>query len=98
MVVEGNCYFLIYIQSRHLPGGTEENEETIVQASLFLGRDLNLGLHEYEAGIITLRSPFVKKSWSDTSAPIYVCRILLVTYTIGEMFRKCNYFEKKCKT
>jgi hypothetical protein len=42
----------VKILSRHSPGETEENHN---QDSWSLGRDLNSGPPEYEAGVLTIR-------------------------------------------
>jgi hypothetical protein len=43
------------VLSWRLPGGTEENHKKLSQISWSLGRDLNLGPPEYEAGVLTTR-------------------------------------------
>jgi hypothetical protein len=35
-----------------MPGGTEENHKKLIHNSQSLGRDLNLGPPEYEAGVV----------------------------------------------
>jgi hypothetical protein len=39
----------------HLPGGTEENYGNLNQDYRSLGRDLNPGPPEYQAGVLTIR-------------------------------------------
>jgi hypothetical protein len=43
------------VLSRHLPGGTEENDENLSQNCRSPGRDLSPGPPEYEAGVLTTR-------------------------------------------
>jgi hypothetical protein len=44
---------LFKVLSRHLPGRTGENYEHVKQDIRSPGRDLNPGLSEYEAGMLT---------------------------------------------
>jgi hypothetical protein len=44
----------IKVLSRHLRGRSEENHETLGQDSRSPGQDLNPGIPEYEAGVLTI--------------------------------------------